>query len=405
MEKTGTLPVITVSFIVLGNCLGVGVLALPIKYGLAGFVPALIGICSTWFIMMMSAFVIAYRISKAQRDSFDIPSFFGEQLGVIGKWLAIACNLILLYGVLTAYLSGMSTMVNQLFHPPVSEKLVTVIYFTLATGLVFFGVRAYRRGNILLVASVWICFIVLIITGMKRFNPRLLTETDWKCFPIGLPIAISAFHFHNIIPTVSRMLRHNVRATRKAIFLGIFLGLIINLIWVTIILGSLKPFGMEKDTIEESYWHQLPANVPMSNLLGSKLFLASGLIFGILAVTASYMANGTGLHGFIRDLTTTYLKSENRLLIAAVAFLPPLIIALVYPSIFLGALDVVGGVGEAVLFAVLPGIILVRLARHRSRVLVAIGYVMIVGGSLITAYAVADKIGLVDLVPPTPTSS
>ena len=80
MKKTATLPVITVSFIVLGNCLGVGVLALPIKYGLAGFVPALIGICSTWFIMMMSAFVIAYRISQARRDSFDIPSFFGEDL-------------------------------------------------------------------------------------------------------------------------------------------------------------------------------------------------------------------------------------------------------------------------------------------------------------------------------------
>jgi len=396
------LPVITTSFLVLGNCLGVGVLALPVKYGLAGFVPALIGICFVWFIMLMSAFVIAHKICEAKSDTFDIPWFFENSLGPSTKWLAIICNLILLYGVLTAYLSGMSTMVDQLCHPPVNKAMITLVYFILTTGLILFGTRAYAKGNVLIIAAVWICFILLVISGAKRFDPALLKTVDWKCFPIGLPIAVSAFHFHNIIPTVARSLKHNPKATRKAIFLGIFLGLIINMIWVTIVLGSLERTGTAPDTIEESYWHQLPANVPMEELLHSKVFFGSSFVFAVLAVTASYMANGTGLRGFIRNLTNTYLKTDNSFLIGVLAFLPPLVITLIYPNIFLGALDIVGGVGESVLFVALPGLILTKIARKRYPVLRILGYVMFIIGCLITVYVIADKIGLIDLVPPMP---
>lgn len=396
------LPVITTSFLVLGNCLGVGVLALPIKYGLAGFVPALIGTVFIWFIMMISAFVIAHKICEARSDTFDIPWFFKDALGTTGKWLAIICNLILLYGVLTAYLSGMSTMVDQLCHPPVNKALITIVYFILTTGLILFGTKAYAKGNVLIIVAVWVCFILLIISGAKRFDPALLKTVDWKYFPIGLPIAVSAFHFHNIIPTVARSLKHNPKATRKAIFLGIFLGLIINMIWVIIVLGSLHSMGTAPDTIEESYWHQLPANVPMEDLLHSKVFFGSSFVFAILAVTASYMANGTGLRGFIRNLTNTYLKTDNNLLIGVLAFLPPLVITLIYPNIFLGALDIVGGVGESVLFVALPGLILVKIAKKRYPILRILGYIMFIIGCLITLYVIADKIGLIDLVPPMP---
>ncbi len=405
MEAKTKLPVITASFIILGNCLGVGVLALPVKYGLAGFVPALIGICCIWFLMMVSAFVIAHKICEAKSDTFDIPWFFTNALGDTTKWLAIACNLILLYGVLTAYLSGISTMADQLCHPPINKALLIITYFIITTGLVLFGAKAYAKGNILIIIAVWACFFLLVISGARRFDPALLKTVDWKCFPIGLPIAVSAFHFHNIIPTVARSLHHDPKATRKAIFLGIFLGLVINMIWVTIVLGSLDRMGVSADTIEESYWHQLPANVPMEDLLHSRVFFGSSFVFAILAVTASYMANGTGLHGFIRNLTSTYLKSDNQLLIGALAFLPPLIITLIYPSIFLGALDIVGGVGESVLFVALPGLILVKMAKKHYPVLAVIGYLMFILGCLITAYVIADKIGLVDLVPPLPPSS
>ena len=104
-----SLPIITTSFLVLGNVLGVGVLALPIKCGLSGFLPAVCGVVLIWAVMLLSAWVIAYKINVEKSDRFDIPSFYGNFLGASGKWIAILCNLILLYGVLVAYLGGIST--------------------------------------------------------------------------------------------------------------------------------------------------------------------------------------------------------------------------------------------------------------------------------------------------------
>jgi len=95
-EAKGRLPIITTSFLVMGNVLGVGVLALPIKCGLCGFVPALISIVLIWAVMLISAWVIAYKINLEKSDSFDIPSFYGNALGKAGKWVAITCNLILI---------------------------------------------------------------------------------------------------------------------------------------------------------------------------------------------------------------------------------------------------------------------------------------------------------------------
>jgi len=46
------------------------------------------------------------------------------------------------------------------------------------------------------------------------------------------------------------------------------------------------------------------------------------------------------------------------------SFGPPLIISLVYPDIFLEALDVVGGFGIVILFGILPAIIGIMKARR-----------------------------------------
>ncbi|MFP4169039.1 MAG: aromatic amino acid transport family protein [Desulfonatronovibrionaceae bacterium] len=396
------MPLISVSFLVLGNCLGVGVLALPIKSGLCGFFPALAGIVLVWLMMLTSAFVIGYKINIQKSSTFDIPSFYAQETNQLGKWVAIACNLILLYGVLVAYLSGMTTIINNLIPVKLSDPLVTIVYFLLTTTLILFGSAIMRKGNMFIVIAVWISFIFLIIYGAQDFELSKLGGADWGFFPIGIPVAVSAFHFHNIIPTVSRSLNHDVWATRKAIFIGVGLGLVINLIWVLIVLGTLQRMGLDPNTIEEAYWHDLPATIPMDRLLHSRVFEVSGFVFAFLAVTASYIANGTGLFGFIRDMTNTYLNTRNKSLVAVLTFLPPLVVTLIYPDIFLSALDVVGGVGETILFIILPGYILLGMCRRKYYWGYVLGWIMLTLGALIAAYALLDKFGLIDLAPVMP---
>ncbi len=397
------------SLLVLGNVLGVGVLALPISAGLGGFIPALFGIVIVWCMMLFAAWLIAYRIDENKKN-FDIPSFFKDELGTTAKWIAIACNLLILYGVLVAYLSGISTMMAALYSDLAHYRfIITIVYFCIVVSLIVFGLGIMRKGMSLIMIVLWICFFAMCFTGLGDWHSKLLTYTDWKYLPICLPIAVSAFHFHNIIPTVSKSLDYNKPATYKAIFIGVFLGLIINLAWVLVVLGTLKENHAGVTSVIYAQVHNLTANVPMTEILHNKTFEFSALIFALLSVTCSFMANGAGLFGFITDLCTDYLKTDNKLLISILAFAPPIIIALIYPEIFLVALSLVGGVGEDVLFALLPGVIIVKIAHSfiknkeklaLSKWMIIVGWIMIILSTFVLIFVLGQKFGLINMQPP-----
>ena len=100
-------------------------------------------------------------------------------------------NLILLYGVLVAYLGGISTMVFSLVKDsfptlPISKPLITVVYFSILTTMILFGMEALRKGNMVVIAVIWITFFGLVITGVSHFDVGKLNYTDWKLM-VGRP--------------------------------------------------------------------------------------------------------------------------------------------------------------------------------------------------------------------------
>jgi len=105
----------------------------------------------------------------------------------------------------------------------------------------------------------------------------------------------------------------------------------------------------------------------MSEIIKEPFFITCSLLFALMAIITSYLSNGYGLMEFMDDLTSNYFKKSSRLLIIILSFGPPLVIALIYPNIFLTALDMVGGLGIVVLFGILPSIIAVIRARTSGK--------------------------------------
>jgi tyrosine-specific transport protein len=217
--------------------------------------------------------------------------------------------------------------------------------------------------------------------------------------PLVLAVIVSAFQFHNIIPTVSHSLYNNKTATCKAIVLGVLTGFLINVIWMFIVLATLPETANTAQNILHTFHSGQPATIPMTQILHSTLFNIASLVFGTLAITASFVANGTGLFGFIRDLTNRYLKNDNTTFIAALVFIPPLLVTIIYPNIFLTALDIVGGIGETILFIVLPAIILFKIIKHwhglKASVAKIVGYCMLLVGLFILIFIILEKLGLI----------
>ncbi|MFH1981919.1 MAG: aromatic amino acid transport family protein [Pseudomonadota bacterium] len=363
MEVKSGLPVISVAILITGNIVGAGILGLPIDTGLAGFSLSTVTMLVMWGLMLATAVILADQVLLSREDNFDLPSLFGSTLGPAGRWVAIAANLLILYGLLVAYLSGGTAIIINLFHLSQPAWVVTLVFFGLVGGLTLFGLEVVRRGNTLMMVAMWAAFGVLAAIAASRIQLHRLTAVDWALVPSGIPIMVTAFHFHNIIPTACRSLAYDRAATRKALFIGSGIGLGMNLIWNVVVIGTIPVAGAGSDTILYAFEHGLPATVPLANLLHSKIFVVSGLLFAILAITTSFLANGTALMGFARDMGAGWAVTRSKTAHALISFAPPLLVTIVYPNLFLKALDVVGGVGIALLFGVLPGVLAIRQSK------------------------------------------
>ena len=80
-------------------------------------------------------------------------------------------------------------------------------------------------------------------------------------------------------------------------------------------------------------------------------------------------------------------------------FCSALAITLIYPHIFLAALDIVGGIGETILFVILPGLILVKMNRGRFKSLTVSGYIIASIGTFILFFVIFQKLGITHLTP------
>jgi len=383
-----------------GNTIGAGILGFPILTGLAGFLPALVGLTFIWFIMFGTGYILVERLTIPGSDISELPSLYLKDVGRSGKGVAIIGYLINYYGVLVAYLAGASAIAIKLW-PAVSgvpDFVIILIFFVVFTSFTLFGVEVVRHGNFFLMTLLFISFIVLVVMAVDVVDFERLNYTDWSFFPATIPIILVAFTYHNTVPVACRILDFNRRSARRALFIGTFIPWILTILWTTTVVGALPLENSGNDSILFAFTHNLPATIPLARVLGTPFFMATSLVFAILAIITSYVAVGTGLMGFMRDLTKPILPFRNRLTDALLAFGPPLIVTLIYPNLFLSALNVAGGVGVAIAFGILPATILIKISKgHTLRK--TIGIFLLIFFLVALAFEISQEFGVLDIHP------
>lgn len=354
--------IIMVACFITGNLVGAGILGLPIKTGISGFVPSLVGMVMVSFAMFFTALVLGNESLRIRQPESHYPSLYQEYLGPVGKWVATIANMIVLYGLLIAYLTGATMILSDVLKLHIPEQLIMVCFFLFLTLVTIANPKFLLRFSTLLVTILLISFVVIVIMGEKYVDPSHYSYANWGMLPTTLPIIAMATFFHNVIPSMSRRLAWNKGSLVMAIIFGSVVGFLMNVIWTQVGIGVLPMEG--KWGILEALKNDLPATVPLAEAIKNPLFLKLSLAFAIIAIMTSYLSMGKALMDFMEDFTINYIKIKNRLLTILLTFLPPIIISVLFPDIFLKALDFVGGVGVVILFGIFPTII--ALIRTKS---------------------------------------
>ncbi|MGM0440271.1 MAG: amino acid permease [Chlamydiota bacterium] len=349
-------------FLIAGTSIGAGMLAIPLLTGLAGFLPCIIINLICWLFMFCTG-LFFLEATLWMHDGANVLSICRRFLGRPGRLIGGGLFIFLYYCLLVAYFAGgapiLAKVVENLFNISLGTNWCYPLFGLIITSIIFWGSSMTGRINFILSIAMIISYFLLVGAGSSAVKSELLSRNNWNAFFLAAPVLFGAFGYHNIIPTLSTYLHRNATRLRQAIFWGTFIPFLLYTLWQWLIIGAIPP-EILSDTLEEG----LPATMALQSIANHPWIIIIGQYFSIFALTTSLLGVSLSMTDFFGDgFNIVHRTGYKRLGLCLLTIIPPLIIVYFHPGIFVKALGVAGGIGEAILNGLIP-IILVWVGRY-----------------------------------------
>lgn len=346
--------------LIAGTSIGAGMLALPVSTGMGGFFPSLGLFLLVWGLMFFSAHVFL-DVSLSFKGEPNLLSMTRRLLGKGAEVVVLLVYLILLYSLLAAYLAACTPLFSSafffLFHTPLPPTIAPFILPLLFTIFLCIGTTSIDYFNRLLMLGLFLSYCLLIGTAPCSIQKELLLRMDLWQSSFALPIIMTSFGYHVIIPSLATYMDHDKKALRKILWMGSLIPLAIYILWQALVLGVVPPA-----LLHQAQQLGLAATEPLAAMIQSRWLGPVSHFFSFFAIITSFLGISLSLLDFFRD----GIKSKNphigKALAIALAFLPPLIFVFFYKEGFYMALEY-AGICVAILFGIIPGCMALRLPK------------------------------------------
>lgn len=339
-----------------GTAIGAGMLALPVVTGFGGFLPATLMYILCWLFSAATG-LLFFEICLWMPKDANIISMSDHLLGKVGRWGAWLLYLFLFYCLTVAYVSGGGEMVASFLHLP---SPLGIVLFTLVFGLVvYFGTVVVDRVNYLLMAGLICTFLLFLVMGVSHIKPHFLTRMHFGSALFALPVIFTSFSYQGVIPSLSTYMERHVRPMRFAILVGTALPLVAYIMWEALILGMVP-----ESVLVSAKEAGRTAMHPLRETVGLSKIGIVGQFFGFFSITTSFLGVTLGLMDFLSDGLQVAKVGVKKVGLALLIYIPPIVISLINPFLFLAALGYAGGVGCAILLGLYPALMVWRGRYH-----------------------------------------
>ncbi|HEX2582722.1 MAG TPA: aromatic amino acid transport family protein [Chlamydiales bacterium] len=367
------------TLLVAGTTIGAGMLGIPLLTAKAGFFPAM-GITILVWLFMLATGLLFLEATLWMHEGANVLSMSRRFLGRGGKLAAGGMFLFLYYCLMVAYFAAGAPLFTSFLQQALGLAPEGVFgylaYGLLFGGIVAFGLKAVDRINYLLMAALFISYFALLGTGANLVSAERFQEKNWGAMLFAAPVLFSSFGFHNVIPSLVTYFKRDVRVLRKSIFFGTLIPLLIFLLWQWLIIGAVP-----QSAIQEALNKGQPATAALQTLVGSPWVMKLGQFFAFFALITSMLGVAFSMVDFLADGLKMQRAGKQRILLSFIVFLPPFVLTVLDPAIFVTALGFAGGFGEAFLNGLIP-VLLVWVGRYIRKMG---GQEQIPGGRLLLA--------------------
>lgn len=323
-------------FLISGTAIGSGLISLPIS-------AAKLGMRWTSIIVIL-AFWVAYKTScltielmKNRGKALTIVELSNEISGGIAKSISMASLYTLSLALLCAYFAGTSSILSSFFE--LRQIVSIVVCVAVFSGLFLIQTRAFNKLN----SGMVFVLLALIIGSVLTMPPSAngLENNDisgnFSILMPFLPIIFTSFGVQNVCPYVAQnMGLDDIKAIRKAFFIGILIPAIVYVLWIYAVLTRIYVFD------NDLYTRILNGGVDVGELVNSLCnsvhFKFESIILKLLSLFAVLTsAAGTGI-GLISALKETALK-QNKAVISLIVIGIPMFLTLAIPNAFIKVLS------------------------------------------------------------------
>lgn len=370
--------------LVAGCCIGAGMLGLPVLSSLAGFAPSIVVFFLCWLFMVTTGLLLL-EVNLWFGEEVSIVTLAEKTLGPIGKFVSWGTYLFLFYSLMVAYVAASGSLVVDFVDQTTGyawPDWIGSLLFSLLFGvLIYRGTGTVDVFNRILMFGLIAAYVGLVALGAKHVNPTLLKRQDWSATTLVIPAALLSFGFHNLVPSLTTYFRSHIRDLKLAIIIGSLIPLVIYLVWEWLILGlvPLEGIGGFQEALDQGEM----ATQALKSAVGSSLVLDLAQAFAFFAIITSFLSVALSFVDFLADGLNIKKTPKGRLLLISLVLGPPFIFALLYPTIFLMALNYAGGFGAVTLFGILPALMVWKGRYHQKR-----GYFPMVPGGRLTLVAI-----------------
>ncbi len=227
--------------ILVGMIIGAGILGIPYVISQAGLFWGLINLIGIGLIVIV-VYLYLGEIILRTKGKHQLPGYASIYLGKSGKILMLISMLLVQYGALTAYLIGEGEVLSFVILGTTSlpyHLLFSLIFFTLMSLLVFLGLKALGKGELIGLGAI----IAMVIAIALFFLPQaqignFYTQNPNLLFRFFYPYGAILFAYlgFSAVPEMKEIIK-NKRKMKKAIIIGGIIPIFIYFLFTLTVIG------------------------------------------------------------------------------------------------------------------------------------------------------------------------
>lgn len=354
--------------LIAGTCVGAGTLAMPIGTASLGYGYSIAFFVLCWGFMTLSA-LLMLECNLRSAPGSNLISMAEQYLGPLGKVVAWIAYLMLLYSLTSAYLNGaagwVSAQLQALLGIELSMPRAAGLLTLLICLVIYSGPKTADWTNRFLMLGLAVAFAVLIACTVPAFSPPLVTAHDGVFSVRSLPLLLTAFGYHIVIPTLTTYIRCD-RTLRGIILTGALIPLILYVMWETWVFGLLSSAQLQSIAADPNTTAAL--SQALESIGHTPVIGAAANAFTIFVITTSFIGVCLSLFDFLADgLKIAGDTVGHRIGLTVITCVPCLLFVVLFPAGFLFALSF-AGIFVALLLGIYPALMAWQ-ARYHGRTL------------------------------------